>query len=299
MVTTVKTGLSDRSHRKPGLLKWVACVGLVCLIMGGVASIVAAQQQPLVVAADVGYAPHVMAKPSGGYEGYNVDMIIEIARRMGRDYKIVDQEWSGIFAGLNAKKYDFIIAAATVTAERAQKMLFMEGYLDSKIVFLIKKNAPHITKLEDQKGKTIAVNKGNIYDKWATERAAQYGWTMQRYGKNADAIQAVLSGRAFTNMASGSASGWAAKQNPLLKTSLAVKLGRVFSASFRLEDAALRNQIEEVVECMKLEGFFSKLHAKWFDTPALPGSSSVTVEAGFGAPGVNGYDPSYHVPKCS
>ena len=26
MVTTVKTGLSDRSHRKPGLLKWVAAV---------------------------------------------------------------------------------------------------------------------------------------------------------------------------------------------------------------------------------------------------------------------------------
>ncbi len=32
-------------------------------------------------------------------------------------------------------------------------------------------------------------------------------------------------------------------------------------------------------------------------TSAKP--SSVTVEAGFGAPGVNGYDPSYHVPKCS
>ena len=252
----------------------------------------------LIVAADVGYAPHIMAKADGGYEGYNVDMIAEIARRLGREYEIVDQEWSGIFAGLNAKKYDFIIAPTTVTPERAEKMLFMEGYLDSEIVFLVKKDAPAITMLEGLKGKVLSVNKGNIYDKWATERAEKNGWTIQRYGKNADAIQAVLSGRAFANIASGSSSGWAAKQNPLLKTSLVVKTGRVFSAPFRLEDAALRNQIEEVVECMKLDGFFSKLHEKWFSAPAQAGSSMVTIEAGFGAAGVKGYEATFHRPKC-
>ena len=186
----------------------------------------------LVVAADVGYAPHVMARPDGGFEGYNVDMIEEIARRLGVEYEIVDQEWSGIFAGLNAKKYDFIIAPTTVTAERAEKMLFMEGYLDSEIVFLVRSDAPEVASLEDLRGKVISVNKGNVYDKWATERMEQYGWTMQRYGKNADAIQAVLSGRAFANIASGSASGWAAKRNPRLKTSIAVNTGRVFSTPF-------------------------------------------------------------------
>lgn len=252
----------------------------------------------LVVAADVGYAPHVMAKPDGGFEGYNVDMIEEIARRLGVEYEIVDQEWSGIFAGLNAKKYDFIIAPTTVTPERAEKMLFMEGYLDSEIVFLVRSGAPEVASLEDLRGKVISVNKGNVYDKWATERMEQYGWTMQRYGKNADAIQAVLSGRAFANIASGSASGWAAKQNPQLETSIAVNTGRVFSTPFRLDDAAARNRIERVVECMKLDGFFSMLHEKWFAGPAAPGSSMVTVDPGFGAPGVNGYDAATHEPEC-
>jgi polar amino acid transport system substrate-binding protein len=276
-----------------GLGAGIAALGIALLTSQ---SSLAAEK--LVVAADVGYAPHVMAKPAGGYEGYNVDMIIEIARRMGREYEIVDQEWSGIFAGLNAKKYDFIIAPTTVTPERAEKMLFMEGYLDSEIVFLVKKEASEVTKLEDLKGKVLSVNKGNIYDKWATERAEKYGWTLQRFGKNADAIQAVLSGRAFANIASGSSSGWAAKQNPLLKTSLVVNTGRVFSAPFRLEDVALRNQIEEVVECMKLDGFFSKLHEKWFSAPAQAGSSMVSVEAGYGAPGVKGHVGSFHRPKC-
>jgi polar amino acid transport system substrate-binding protein len=267
----------------------IAALGLVCA---------AQAKDKLIVAADVGFAPHIMANPSGGYEGYNVDMIAEVARRLGVEYEIVDQEWSGIFAGLNAKKYDFIIAPTTVTQERSEKMLFMEGYLDSDYLFVVKADST-IAKLEDLKGKIIAVNKGNIYDKWATEQAEQYGWTMQRYGKNADAIQAVLSGRADVNLASVSASAWAAKQSPMLKTAVLVKTGQVFSSAFRLEDVELRNRVEQVVECMKLDGFFSKLNEKWFSLPAGAGSSMVTVEAGYGAPGVNGYQANFHRPQCN
>ncbi len=253
----------------------------------------------LKVAADVGFAPHVMAKPSGGYEGYNVDMVNEIGRRLGMEVEIVDQEWSGIFAGLNAKKYDFIMAPTTVTAERAKSMLFMEGYLDTNYRFLVKKDAPELTSLDELKGKVIAVNKGNIYDKWASERAEQYGWTMQRYGKNADAIQAVITGRAHANLAGANAVGWAAKKNPLLKTTFTIKTGNVFSAAFRKDDTEMRNKVETAVECMKLAGFFAMIGEKWLGIAAGPRSASTSVVMGFGDPSVEGYDPAPHAMNCS
>ena len=252
----------------------------------------------LVVAADVGFAPHVMAKPSGGYEGYNVDMVNEIGRRLGMEVEVVDQEWSGIFAGLNAKKYDFIMAPTTVTAERAKSMLFMEGYMDTDYRFLVKNDTPDIKSLDDLKGKVIAVNKGNIYDKWASARAEQHGYTMQRYGKNADAIQAVITGRAHANLAGASAVGWAAKKNPLLKTTFTVKTNQVFSAAFRRDDTASRNKIEAVVECMKLAGFFAMLGEKWLGISAEPRSASTSVVMGFGDPSVEGYDPKPHAVNC-
>ena len=253
----------------------------------------------LVVAADVGFAPHVMAKPSGGFEGYNVDMVYEIGRRLGMEVEIVDQEWSGIFAGLNAKKYDFIMAPTTVTAERAKSMLFMEGYLNTDYRFLVKKDSPDMSSLEDLKGKVISVNKGNIYDKWATARAEQYGWTMQRYGKNADAIQAVITGRAHANLAGVSTVGWAAKKNARLKTTLTIKTAQVFSAAFRKDDAALRNKVEAVVECMKLAGFFAMLDKKWLGINAEPRSASTSAVMGFGDPSVEGYDPTPHPSNCN
>ena len=74
--------------------------GAVALLAAGAAS-----AETMKVAADVGYSPHVMASASGGVEGYNVDIMNEIAKRMGVKHEVIDQEWSGIFAGLAAGKY--------------------------------------------------------------------------------------------------------------------------------------------------------------------------------------------------
>lgn len=252
----------------------------------------------LVVAADVGFAPHVMAKPGGGFEGYNVDMIAEIARRLGVEYEIVDQEWSGIFAGLNAEKYDFIIAPTTVTAERSKSLLFMEGYLDQNYQFLKKKGAPDYKTLDDLKGLTIAVNRGNLYDKWITENAEKYDWEIQRYGKNADALQAVATGRADLNIAGQTPVGWTASKSPMLEASVVVPTGDVMSMPFRKGDADLRNKIEAVVECMKKDGFFNELSEKWIGQSLPEDAAGYVVQPGYGPPGFEGHDPTEHEPNC-
>ena len=115
--------------------------GAVALLAAGAAS-----AETMKVAADVGYSPHVMASASGGVEGYNVDIMNEIAKRMGVKHEVIDQEWSGIFAGLAAGKYVVIIAPTTVTKERATKMLFGEPYFEVNYQFLIKKGVPQVNK---------------------------------------------------------------------------------------------------------------------------------------------------------
>ena len=169
-------------------MKTAIAFGAAAMLAAGTAS-----AETMKVAADVGYSPHVMASASGGVEGYNVDIMDEMAKRMGVKHEVIDQEWSGIFAGLAAGKYVVIIAPTTVTKERAGKMLFGEPYFEVNYQFLIKKGSPQVNKLGDLAGKKIAVNKGNFYDKWlsAPERMDKYKWELVRFGKNADAIQAV------------------------------------------------------------------------------------------------------------
>ena len=89
-------GYADASSRGPGQ----AVIGAAGTPSG-----------PLLVAADGRFAPHAMARPDGSAEGFNVDLAAEIADRLGRPgYEIVDQEFSGVFAGLNAGRFEFIVA---------------------------------------------------------------------------------------------------------------------------------------------------------------------------------------------
>ncbi|MCD2513406.1 transporter substrate-binding domain-containing protein [Comamonas endophytica] len=273
--------------------------GLSLLALLGLASTAATAQAPLRSAVDATFAPHAMAKLGGGVQGFNVDLGEELAKRLGRKIEIEGAEFSGLVPGLNSKRYDFLVAPVTVTPERAKSLLFTEGYLDTDYTFLGTKAAPAIEKLEDLKGKTVAVNKGSNYEGWARDNAAKYGFKYDVYGANADAVQAVQSGRADYNLAGTTVVAWAAKQNPALKTSYTIKTGLVWALPFRADDKAGRDAASNALKCMKKDGTVAKLAVKWFGFQPGADDAAVKIAPGTGVPGTEGYDPTPVTPKCA
>ncbi len=250
------------------------------------------------VGLDGTFAPHAMPKLAGGVEGFNVDLANEIGRRLGVKMDITAAQWSGLLPGMQAGTYDFIVAPTTLTEARSKSMLFTEGYLNTDFQFVTKKGAPAVKSLEGFKGKTIAVNKGSAYDRWARGLADKIGWKVESYGTNTDAVQAVVSGRAFANVAGNTVSAWAVKKNGQIQLSYLHSTGKVFSMPFRKDSVALRNKVENVIECMKLDGTFAKMSEKWFGVTPVKGSAAVTVYPGYGHPGFAGHDATPHEPKC-
>jgi polar amino acid transport system substrate-binding protein len=257
------------------------------------------QEPPLRTGVDATFAPHAMPKLSGGIEGFNVDLANEIAKRMHRAIEIDATQFSGLLPGLQAGTYDFIAAPTTVTKERAENMLFTEGYLNTDFQFVVKKETPDIKALEDLKGKVVAVNKGSAYDSWARGLADKIGWTIESYGTNTDAVQAVISGRAYANVAGNTASAWAVKNNSAIKLSYLYSTGLVWATPVRKDNTALRDKLEIITECMKKDGTFAKMHERWFGLPAPAGSATAVIFPGSGVPGMPGYDPTPHALTCS
>jgi polar amino acid transport system substrate-binding protein len=273
----------------------ITCAAALLLVSS---SLSGQELPPLRTGMDGTFAPHAFPSLSGGYEGFNIDLANEIAKRLKRKIIIDAAQFSGLIPALQAGTYDFLVAPTTVTRERAENMLFTEGYLNTDFQFLIKKGAPKVTQLEDLKGKTVSVNKGSAYDSWARELEGKIGWKVESFGTQTDAVQAVLVGRADANVAGNTVIAWAVKNNPQLELSYLYSTGLVWAAPLRKDSGELRKTIENPIECMKLDGTIAKMHEKWFGASPPPGSAAVTVFPGYGVPDMPGYDPTAHTPAC-
>lgn len=277
-----------------------ACLSVALAALAALgAATPAAAQAPLRCAVDGTFAPHAMPKLGGGIEGFNVDLFNEVARRMGRPLTMDSASFSGLIPAMNAGRYDFLCAPTTATAERAQNMLFTEGYLYTAFQFGIRRGTAPITSLEELRGKAISVNKGSAYDTWAQANAARYGFTVQAYDTNTDAVQAVIAGRVHANLAGNTVVKFASTRTPQFVPDLLLKDTRAhWAAPFPMQSVALRNEVDRVLECMKKDGFIARLSERWFGVKPEADDAENVAFPGSGVPGLAGHDPTPHTGGC-
>ncbi|MHA2254245.1 MAG: transporter substrate-binding domain-containing protein [Candidatus Kariarchaeaceae archaeon] len=86
---------------------------------------------------DPTYPPFENKDTSGNYEGFDVDMMYEIAERFSTQYeenitvKIVDSDWDPIIPNLTQGEFHVILSAMTKTAERDEVIDFTRAYYAS------------------------------------------------------------------------------------------------------------------------------------------------------------------------
>jgi polar amino acid transport system substrate-binding protein len=178
-------------------------------------------------------------------------------------------------------------------------MLFTSGYLWTAFQFGIKKGTPAIKGWEDLKGKSVAVNKGTPYETLSKTMGEKHGFTVQVYDTQPDATQAVLSGRAYATLGGNTTIVYAASKNPQFVADLVLKDTRAhWAAPFRKDSVALRNQMQDTLDCMKKDGTIAKLAEKWFGQKPDADDLAVVITPGYGVPGMPGYDPTPHELKC-
>src|SRR5438874_6855250 len=282
-------------HRRLAALASVAIVALAC------ASPARAQEKlpPLRTGVDGTFAPHAMPKLGGGIEGFQVDLFTEVARRMKREITIDAVSFSTLIPGMLSGRYDFVAAPTTVTKERAENMLFTAGYLWTAYQFGIRKGTPPIKDWSDLKGKVVSVNKGTPYETLSKQMGEKLGFSVQAYDTQPDATQAVLSGRAYATLGGNTTIVYAASKNPQFVADLELKDTRAhWAAPFRKDSVALRNEMQDVLDCMKKDGTIAKLSEKWFGHAPAPDALERVITPGYGVPGMPGYDPTPHPLKC-
>ena len=116
-------------------------------------------QRVITVASDATWPPMEMIDENKNLVGFNIDYMNAVAKEAGFKVIIKNTAWDGIFAGVEAGKYDAIISSVTITDKRKKAMDFSMPYVNAGQVLVVPVASPAKV-IADLKGKKLGAQIG-------------------------------------------------------------------------------------------------------------------------------------------
>ncbi len=266
------------------------------LLVGGPAS-ANEPQKTVRIATEGAYAPWNFTK-GGELVGFEIDLVKDLCTRVQITCEIVSQNWDGIVPGLNAGKYDAIMAAISITDKRLEVMDFSIPYARSRNGFFtapdsdlaklpgtgtsydLANNEADAKKIMNEmqpllKGKIIGVQGSTTnaafvdrYYKGVVEVREYKSTEQQELDLLAGRIDAIV--QANTSLAT-------TKDNPQFKgydifgpTFFGGAFGKGVAIGLRKNDAELKALFDKGIQAAIDDGTVRKLAEKWFEVDLTP-----------------------------
>jgi cystine transport system substrate-binding protein len=146
----------------------------------------------LTVGTEGTYAPYSFHEGgSGELTGYDVELAKAVAGELGVEAKFKETQFDGIFAGLEAGRFDMIANEISINPTRQEKYDMSEPYTVSPGVLIVKDTTTDISSFADLAGKTTAQSlTSNWYD-----LAEKNGAKVEAVEGFAQAIELLQQGR--------------------------------------------------------------------------------------------------------
>ena len=134
--------------------------GVLAACSGGAKKEEAASKKEIIVATNASPKPFNYEE-NGELTGYEIEVVRAIFKDSDKyDVKFEKTEWSGVFAGLDADRYQMAVNNISYTKERAEKYLYAAPTAKNPNVLVVKKDDSSIKSLDDIGGKSTEVVQG-------------------------------------------------------------------------------------------------------------------------------------------
>ncbi len=235
-----------------------------------------AQAADLTVGANIGNVPWEFQDASGKVVGFEVDLVNEIAKRLGKSVEFVNTPFNGLFSAVQSGRINMAISSITITEKRLASVSFAQPYYDSDQSLTVTA-ASGITGLKDMSGKVVGVDTGSTGDMWAEAHKGDYKLgEIRKFEGLQPAMLDLVAGRVDGYISDIPALLYYAKDKPELKVVERIPTGEKYSIMFDKGDP-LAAEVNTVITTLKGEGFIAKLHETWFGAKAEDTTSTVAV----------------------
>ncbi|WP_394941821.1 amino acid ABC transporter substrate-binding protein [Psychromicrobium sp. YIM B11713] len=218
----------------------------------------------LVIATEGTYKPFSYHEGgSGSLTGYDVEVAEAVAAKLGVKAKFQETQFDGIFAGLDAKRFDVIANQISINPDRQKKYDFSAPYTVSAGVIVTKQSNDSIKSFDDLKGKTTAQSLTSNWYKLAQQSGATVqsveGWAQSVALLQQDRVDAVVNDKlTYLDFV---------KNTPNAGLKIAAETTDKSESAFALRkgSTALSEAINKALTELASDGTLSKLSKKYFD----------------------------------
>jgi polar amino acid transport system substrate-binding protein len=263
------------------LLGRLSCIGLAAALGAFMqpAPVAVAAAAPVVewtVGANIGNVPWEFQDAHGQYVGFEIDLVNEVARRIGRSVRIENIPFNGLFSAVQSNRAQIAISSITITPRRLLTLGFAQPYYDADQSLSVTR-ASRIMSLEDLAGKTVGVDTASTGDIWATANKARYRiGDIARYEGLAPAMLDLANGRIDGYISDLPAVAYYIKDKPQYRLAARITSGERYSFMFA-KNFADAPRIQVALTQLKQEGVVARIYEKWFGAPPPADSASVKV----------------------
>ncbi|SEC51485.1 ABC transporter substrate-binding protein [Streptomyces sp. TLI_105] len=246
------------------------------------------------VGTDASYAP--MEFTDGGkIVGVDPDLGQALSKQLGVKLEFVSGTFDGLITSIYTGRQQLIMSSMTDNKKRQEglddngkkigKGIDFVDYFSSGVSLLVKKGNPQgVNSLDDLCGKTVAVQRGTIYEDTFKAQAAKCGdkkLTIQAFDTDAEAQTRVKAGGAVADLNDYPVASYIAKTSGGGKDFEVVgnqsDVG-LFGIGVSKENTQLRDAVKEALDAIIKDGSYAEVLKKW----DVEGSAvkSATINAG-------------------
>ncbi len=256
--------------------KLVALAFAAASALAGLTPNAPAWAETLEVGAYPANPPWENKKEDGSFEGFEVDLVNEIGKRIGADINIQDLGFQALFAATSSGRIDMAISSITITDERLQNQSFTQGYYDSDMALATTKDSG-VKSLADMQGKPVGVLSTSTGETWVKENTEKYGFgELKGYNAQQDLLLDVQAGRVAGAVSDMAGMQFAFMQMPTMHVVERIKTEDRYGIMMQKGSPNLQ-RVNDAITAMKEDGTLAALHKKWLGVDPDPGTSTVTV----------------------
>lgn len=204
--------------------------------------------------------------------GFDIDLVEEVAGRIGLEVEWVRADFDTVFTALAGDQFDMVAAAATITEEREEIVDFSVPYYSSRQSLTVNTAlTPDITSTDQLgEGDVVAVQKGTTGKLWAEENLVPQGVELKTFQSATDMFRDLEAGNVTGIINDEPASAEIVKDLPDLAVVQAIDTDEHYGFAFSPSNPELREAMNAAFAEVVADGTYADILLTYFPGVEVP-----------------------------